>query len=233
VTIRGLVQASDLGAEVTLYELDLSMFGMGIVRLTPGHTGSGLISFQGEQYAPHPIEADGFELTTTGTLPRPDFLVSNVENTFTALVEQHDDLQGAILTRLRTYETYLDDGATPGPDMLPPDVYLLSQKAKHTDTEIQWVCVAQMDQEGVALPARQIVRDWCGHDTRVWDGTGFDYTNVTCPYTGPPKDEAGLPSDPWAEVFSKRLGTCCKARFGAKSVLPTRAFPGVARLRSR
>ncbi len=235
MTIRSHVQAFDLGAKVVLYELDLTEFGLGIIRLTPTtEDGGSAVSFGGEIYAPHPVNATGFELSVAGSLPRPTFTVSNLDNSFTALVEQNDDLHGGILTRIRTYERYLDSGPEPdGESKLPVEVYVLSRKTEHTQEKIGWSCAAQMDQEGVELPGRPIVRDYCGHETRRWTGAAFDYTNVTCPYVGQPKDENGNPCAPALEVFSKRLGSCCKARFGETAVLPTRAFPGVARLRQR
>jgi len=242
VTIRRHVQRFDLGARITLYELDLTVFGLGIVRIAPTTDGAGkAIGFGYENggeiiYAPHPVKAEGFELTSAGALPRPKFAVANLDNSFTALVEQNDDLHGGILTRIRTYDRYLNNGAEPDSNThLPLDIYQLSQKTAHTQERISWECSALMDQEGVELPGRPIVRDYCDHDTRVWNpATGaFDYANATCPYAGDPKDENGLPCAAADEVFSKRLVTCCQARFGANAVLPTRAFPGVARLRGR
>jgi lambda family phage minor tail protein L len=243
LTIRSHVQGFDLGARITLFELDLTVFDLGIVRITPTtNDGGSAISFGidplGEEiiYAPHPITAEGFELNGSGTLPRPTFTISNLDNSFTSLVEQNDDLHGGILRRIRTYSRYLNSGDEPdGNSHMPIDVYVLSQKTAHTREEISWNCAALMDQEGVQLPARPIVRDYCGHETRRWDMVRgeFDYSNVTCPYTGSPRDANGAPCSPEAEVFSKRLSTCCQARFGTTAVLPTRAFPGVARLRSR
>jgi lambda family phage minor tail protein L len=223
-----------MGARITLYVLDLTMFDLGVIHMTPTSENARAVSFGGEVYSPHPVDATGFELTTTGSLPRPTLAVANLDNSFTAMVELNDDLQGAILTRLRTFARYLDDGAEPDGNVhLPPDVYMLSQKTAHTQSQIEWQCAALMDQEGVQLPGRQVTRDYCDHVVRRWTGTTFDYANATCPYVGAPLDENGKPCDASAEVFSKRLDTCCKARFGATSVLPTRAFPGVARLANR
>jgi lambda family phage minor tail protein L len=236
LTVRGHVQAYNLGAKITLFEFDLTMFGLGVIRLTPGTTGSVAISFGDEMYAPHPIKADGFEMAAGGSMPRPTIMVANLDNSFTALVEQEDDLHGGIVRRIRTYDRYLDSGAEPDGDQhLPIDVYELSLKTDHSPEQIAWQMVARMDQEGVELPGRTIVRDYCDHDTRVWDPdtAAFDYTLATCPYVGDPKDVNGLPCAAAAEVFSKKLETCCIARFGAGAVLPTRAFPGVARLRTR
>lgn len=239
MTIREHIQAAALGEVVTLYQIDLTVFGLGVFYLTsaPDHD-SGLgevVSYQGQEYAPHPILAEGFELRGGGTLPRPKIAIANIDQSFTAMVEEHDDLHGGIVTRIRTYGRYLDGGADPGGGELPRDVYRISRKLEDDGDQIGWQLSALMDQEGVDLPGRPIIRDYCTHDTRVWNAATetFDYSIATCPYTGEPKDENGLPCAPEDEVFSKRLNTCCQARFGATAVLPTRAFPGVARLRMR
>lgn len=237
MTIASHIQGADLGARVVLYQLDCTVFNQGIFYLAPGTDGSTAVSFGGQVYAPHPIRAEGFEVTTNGPLPRPTFEVSNLDNSFTALVEQNDDLQGAILTRIRTYDRYLDSGAEPDGDThLPLDVFVLSQKTKHTRDVIGWSCAALMDQEGVQLPGRRIIRDYCDHTYRRWDAVGgtFDYTNVTCPYAGTDYfDEDGIATTAPFDACSKLLGSGCKARFGETGVLPTRAFPGVARLKMR
>lgn len=233
MTIRSHVQRPDLGRRVTLYEIDLTMFGLGYLYLAPGTDGGSAVSFGGQVYSPHPIKATGFEITTTGSLPRPQIVIANLDNSFTALVEGHDDLQGGIVTRIRTYGRFLDGGAEPdGNAHMPPDVYRLARKTKHTRQEIQWDMTALIDQEGQSLPGRKVVRDYCDQTYRVWDGAAFDYTNVTCPYAGTSyfdlNDDPTV--DPAEDVCSKRLGAC-KLRFGATAVLPTRAFPGVARIR--
>lgn len=236
MTIRQHIQGFNLGEPVVLYEFDLQEFGLGLFRLAPAPHGGQVISFGGQPYAPHPIDSEGWELTSAGSLPRPTVTVANLDNSVTALIEQNDDLHGAIVTRIRTYARYLDGGAEPdGNAHLPLDVYQLSLKVEHTQEQISWQLAALMDQEGVELPGRPIVRDYCDHGVRRWNAAtaAFDYTLATCPYVGAPKDENGQPCAPAAEVFSKRLVTCCQARFGANAVLPTRAFPGVARLRTR
>lgn len=236
MTIASHIQGFDLGGRVTLFQLDLTMFGLNVLHLAPGTAGATAVGYGGELYAPHPITAEGFELSTSGPLPRPTLQVANIDNSFTALVEQNDDLQGALLTRIRTYARYLDDGPEPDGDVhLPLDIYQLSLKTAHTRDVIQWDLTAMMDQEGVQLPGRQVIRDYCDHVTRRWDpdANAFDYSRATCPYTGIARDVTGAPCANADEVFSKRLSTCCQARFGVNAVLPTRAFPGVARLKAR
>ncbi|MFL6864109.1 MAG: phage minor tail protein L [Allosphingosinicella sp.] len=237
MSIHGHVQRFSLGARVTLYEIDLTAFGLGVIRIAPTtDQGGEAINFGGQTYAPHPVKAEGFALSTGGSLPRPKMAVANLDNSFTALVEENDDLHGGILTRIRTYSRYLDSGEEPdGNTHLPLDIFMLSQKTEHTPQQIVWECAAQMDQEGVELPGRPVIRDYCDHVVRRWDPVAgaYDYSLATCPFAGGPHDENGDICEPADEVFSKRLVTCCMARFGANADLPTRAFPGVARIRGR
>ena len=90
-----------------------------------------------------------------------------------------------------------------------------------------------MDQEGRKLPGRQVLKDACTHIYRFPDGMGdFDYTNATCPYVGTDYFEAtgASTNDPALDKCGKKLSDC-RLRFGQHGVLPTRAFPGVARVR--
>lgn len=233
-TIKSHIQAFDLGAEVTLFKLDLSMFGLADMFFTSGTTGSTSVVFDGETYAPYPIQAEGFELTGDGPMPQPTLTVANIDGIFTATVDSNDDLEGAILTRTRTYERFLDGAVDADPTAIkPPDVFILTQKTIDDGEQIQWVCSSAIDLEGVTLPARKMIRDYCNHDYRVWNGSAFVYTNATCPYNGTVYLDAQDVSTTAAnDVCGKRLGSC-RARFGAGAVLPTRAFPGLARVRAR
>jgi lambda family phage minor tail protein L len=149
-------------------------------------------------------------------------------------VELNNDLVGARRTRIRTYDRYLDGGPEPNGDAhLPLDVYEFSALETHDDEIVSWRLAALIDQEGVKLPGRQCVRDYCDHIVRREVNGAFDYTGATCPYSGVPRDVNGNVCAPEDEVFSKRLVTCCHARFGATAALPFRGFPGVARIRGR
>lgn len=233
MTIRGHVQKAALGTRVVLFHLDLSMFGVEDFYVTGGPDGGSAVSFGGQTFSPWPVQATGFE-TTTGKLPTPTFTLANLNSILDPIVEQNNDLVGAKLTRIRTYDRYLDDGAEPNGDAyLPLDIYELASLETHDGDVVSWRLAALIDQEGVKLPGRQCVRDYCDHVVRRWVNGAFDYSDVTCPYAGGPKDANGAACAPDKEVFSKRLSTCCQARFGETAPLPFRGFPGVARLKGR
>ncbi len=231
--IRSHIQSTRLGARVVLYHLDLSTFGLADFYLTGGPDGGEKVSYGGQVFDPWPIQAEGFE-QTTGKLPTPTVTLANVDGILDPIVEQNDDLIGARLTRIRTYDRYLDGGLEPNGDAhLTPDVYELVSLEGHDHQSVSWRLGALIDQEGITLPGRQCVRDYCDHVVRRYVNGAFDYTGATCPYTGGAKDENGVDCAPADEVFSKRLATCCQARFGATAALPFRGFPGVARLKGR
>jgi lambda family phage minor tail protein L len=184
VTIRGHVQRTALGARVVLFHIDLSTFGQDDFYITGGPKGGHAVSFGGQEFSPWPVQTDGFEVTT-GKLPTPTFTLANIHGVLDPIVEQNEDLIGAKLTRIRTYDRYLDDGVEPNGDAyLPPDVFEFSKLEQHDEEVVSWRLSALIDQEGVKLPGRQCVRDYCDHIVRRWTGAAFDYSRATCPYTG-------------------------------------------------
>lgn len=219
---------------VVLFRLDATNVGAGVIHFLKGSADSTPVSFGGQLYMPFDLQTEGFEWSGTGRLPTPNIRVANVNRDFSALVGSYDDLLGATLIRIRTFERFLD--GRPEADSsahFPIDHYRIERKVKHTKTMVEWELSAAMDQEGRLLPGRHILRDACTHAYRVWTGSSFDYGRATCPYTGgkyfrPNGQTTDIAAD---DRCGKRLSDC-KARFGATEVLPTRAFPGVARLRT-
>lgn len=235
MTLNTAVQTPAPGDRVTLYDLDATAIGGGYFRFTPDVVGPGQsVTFNGHVYAPLPVEADGFEWSGKGAAKRPTLRISNVQKAVAAAVISLGDLTGALITRTKTFRQYLDDGAEADPTQtFPPDIYFLERKTEHNKLNIQWELRSAMDVEGAKLPKRLAVRDYCSHRYRVFDPeTGdFDYSKVTCPYTGAASydiqhREVASPFD----LCPKSLAGC-RARFGQNAVLPTRAFPGMARIR--
>ena len=227
-------QRLEQDAIVTMFELDARNYGDGILRFAPYPVDGGPVRFNGYEYQPVPIKAEGFEWNGQGTLPRPTLTVTAMELAFLSLVISADDLVGAPVKRLRTYRRHLDDGTAPDPEALfPIDYYVIERKASQNRRQIQFELSVQMDQEGRMIPHRQILRDSCTHRYRWWDGAQYRYEGVTCPYSGSGEWEAdGSDALPGMgrDVCGKRLSDC-RLRFGQAGVLPTRAFPGVGRVR--
>lgn len=231
------VQKNDLGTQITLYQLDLTIFGDTVIYMVAGDEGDsvGTVSFGGFTYRPFPIIAEGFESSSDGPLPRPTLTVSNSNAIFTPLVNGYNNLKGATFRRIRTFERFLDGGVDPDPTaQLPTDEYIVTRKTKHTKTMIQWEMSSALDVQGTMLPARQIIREYCDHTYRFWNGSRFDYSKATCPFTdeGLFYNEKDQITTADKDRCGKRLGSC-KLRFGNNNPLPFRGFPGVSRIRVR
>ncbi len=66
------------------------------------------IVWQGNRYSSFPIEADGFEFSGKGAIPRPRLTVANITTLLSGVLSSYDDLVGSKVTRKRTFAKYLD-----------------------------------------------------------------------------------------------------------------------------
>lgn len=112
--ITELIQRLDADARVELFELDLTPIRKidDVDSHLYFHAGTsalgGPIVWQGKTYSPWPIQVEGFEMTTQGSLPRPRLKVANINGAIGALTDEFDDLVGAKLIRRETFAQYLD-----------------------------------------------------------------------------------------------------------------------------
>ena len=226
------LQASAVGDQVTLYQLDTTPLGGITYYFTASvSVDDQPIVFDGQTYFPIPMEAEGFELNGKGSFPRPRLRISNVNQVIQGAVIEFDDLLGSALTRIRTLRQFLDDGDNPNPEaFMPLDIYVVDRKSSQNKIFIEWELASVIDQEGIKLPRRQVLKDACTHIYRVWNANtlSFETNRVTCPYTASNYFTAAgaVTTDPALDRCGKRLSDC-RLRFGANSPLPTRAFPGV------
>jgi len=101
------------GEIIELFELDLSTgSAASSYQIFRWHSGLGdnlkELVWQGNRYLAFPIEAEGFEFTGKGAIPRPTLTVANITSLLSNAINQYDDLVGAKLTRKRTFSKYLD-----------------------------------------------------------------------------------------------------------------------------
>ena len=229
------IQKPSVGELVTLYQLDATKYGAATVwYFTQSVNGGAPVFFNSQEYTPIDIKAEGFDISTEGTMPRPKLAVSNVDNTLAAEVISYKDFLGCKLTRIRTLSKYLDGGSMADPTVeFPRDIYIIQQKVSQNKQAIQWELVAKTDLENLKIPKRQVLRDTCTHSYRYYSAGAFIYTDVSCPYTGASyfKASGAVTSDPAEDVCGRKLSDC-KLRYPLDSdQLPTRAFPMVARTR--
>lgn len=214
-----LLQRLDPGRIIELFELDLTVIG-GTDHFY-FHAGTNEVMspivWQGVTYQPFPVMADGFEISSRGTLPRPTMQVANVSGVISAAVMELDDLVGAKIVRRRTFAIYLDGqpGADPG-QHLPDDVFYIERKISENRAVVKFELASAMDLQGVQLPFRVIAVNACPWQYR---GEGCGYAGTS--YFDVLDQTVGSLA---LDVCSKKVSGC-KARFGVRGVLPFGGFP--------
>jgi lambda family phage minor tail protein L len=207
------------GAIIELFELQLNTAQHGTDDLYRFHAGTSLnnngsVYWNAYEYTPLPLEADGFEYSGNGQLPRPKIRVSNILSTITALLlTLPDGLEGARVTRIRTLARYIDAVNFPGgvspysPDPtaeFPREIYTIDRKTVENRAVVEFELAAAFDLAGISAPKRKCIANICQ----------WVYKSTECGYPG------ALPT------CLKTL-TDCKAHFGATAELPFGSFPGI------
>jgi len=217
------VQTLEPGALITLFVLDATEIGGGVVRFH-GHN-DGPLFWQGLEYSPWPIKAEGFARTSEQQ-PTPILSVGNVDGSISLLCMSYEDLVGAVLTRHRTFEKYLDavnfPGGNPSADPtqeFPSEVWFIERKAIETREVVEFELSSALDFNSVSLPGRQIIANQCP----------WTYRAAGCNYVGPPvATELDIAtSDPLLDKCGKKIGSC-KLRQWPDGVLNYGGMPAAA-----
>lgn len=239
MTIANEVQLLAPSAKVDLFDLDLSTIGTSSVERF--HCGTNQLKsnvvWQGHTYYAVVARAEGFAKSARGPTARPKFVIANLDGAFGNLLAQYDDLIGAKLIRRRTYLKYLDAVNFPGgtnptadPTAEVLEVWYVERKVSEKKLFVEMELAPPWDVQGISLPRRSIV-ELCTWIYRRWNGSSFDYTKATCPYTGASyfttTDQSTTAAN---DVCGKRISSC-KARFGAYAELPFGGFPGAGQIR--
>lgn len=228
------LQAIAPSAVIELLELELNVLQHGVAETYRFHAGSNLNSngeviWNGQNYLRFPVEAEGFEYSGNGQLPRPRIKCSNILGTITALLlNLPDGLEGAKLTRIRTLARYIDGANFPGgtnpygsPDPtaeFPREIYYVDRKTVETRDVVEFELAAAFDLAGVRAPKRQCIASICQ----------WIYRSTECSYTASTyfdENDSPVPTA-GADVCGKRLSSC-QRRFGTTAELPFGSFPGV------
>lgn len=236
-TITQAVQRLNPGAKVRLFDLDcrpITGGGTGDILHFHGYPDAGVITWQGVDFSPVPIETDGFE-KTGDQQPMPKVRIGNIGGAISTLCYQYQDLVNAELWVHDTYEQFLDGHSDADPTQEhPPELWIVSRKSADVGDYVEFELANPMDSGRVQLPRRQIVADVCSWITlgEQAPGSRSGYRGPSCGYTGGPvMDINDNPtSDPAADDCSGTL-RACKARFGTGE-LSYGSFPAAALTRS-
>lgn len=178
------------------------------------------VVYDGNTYTALPLQANGFELNTSGQLERPSITFANVGLAITGLTNTYEDLVGATVQRIRTLTTYLDGEPGADPDAYwGPDEWIVEQKTNENKLTVTFQLTVPFDLEGRSLPGRRLLREQCQWVYR---------SNIGCHYTGNQYWDANdVPQPSLADdACGKRLSSC-RLRFGSGSRLPFGGFPGL------
>lgn len=227
--IKSDVQKLEVDGAVELFELDSTVLG-GDVRLFHGHLQSGPIWWQGKQYEPWAIHAEGFLRTGEAQQGNPVLTVGNIGSdeagapligVITALYTRLGSLAGATLTVRRTTAKYLDainfPGGNPTADPTQEesvDVWLVQQMQKDSGADVEFLLSSPMAFDGFEVPAGKFTATVCQW---LWIG---GYRGPYCNYTGGRLfDEQGnATTDPTLDRCGGRLSDC-KSRFGEWEII--------------
>lgn len=209
-------------ALLEFFDVDLTPLGGDMLRF---HCGTNelrnSVLWKGNQYQPFPVSASGFEMSGTGTSNRPKFVVSNVSGLITGLINDFDDLVGAVVTRRLVFAKHLDSENFKGGNPLESHSqeilfrYIIERTVSIDSDFVAFELSLPCETDGAIIPARVIISDICS----------WQYRSVECSYVGGAcadfKDEPT--SDLTLDQCGKRLSSC-KLRFG-RGVLPFGGFP--------
>ena len=238
------LQALAPTAIIDLFEIHLDLDINGVQSTLRYHAGkNGLIAdiqFDSKSYPAVPVEVDGFEFTSKGTLPRPSLRVANANGAISSLLAQYNPL-GAKVIRIRTFAKFLDSAnfgqaqssqtedsnplATQGgnnlinqsnndtadPDAKMVETWYIDRVASENLQFVEFELTAKLDLTNLQLP-RRTVTEFCQ----------WKYRFRECPYKGDDcfdiddqliTDPSLSPEEKKAlDVCGKRLSSC-KVRF--------------------
>ena len=135
--------------------------------------------FQGKQFYGAPVVAEGFNLSSSGELPRPKLSITTREGMNDTAVAQFVSLKrafvqlghlvGAKVTRIRTFVKFLDaandiEGVAQEPDehaQFPKEIFYIDSKTVEDKKSIQFELSSVLDVQNFKLPGRLVLSTRC------------------------------------------------------------------------
>ena len=227
--IQTEIQKLEPSAIIELFEMKLTENVNGISTTFRYHAGTnelrGDIVFDSKTYEAFPIEVDGFEVTTKGSLPRPSMKIANASNAISALLLLYNPLKAQV-KRIRTCKKFLDSanfsGTNPTADptaKFEDEIWYIDRVANENPQFVEFELTSKLDLTNLALPRRQVL-----------EHCPWQYRGSECGYKGTRYFDLNDTSTTKAnDVCAKRYTSCAK-RF-TTGPLPFGGFPG-ARLQA-
>jgi lambda family phage minor tail protein L len=211
-------------AIIELFQMELTLAVNGVDSTFYYHAGTNELTadivFNGITYAATPIEVEGFEMTTKGTLPRPTMRVANANSAISALLVLYNPLQAKV-TRIRTCKKFLDavnfSGGNPTADptaKFEDEIWYIDRVAQENPQLVEFELTSKLDLLNLALPRRQVL-----------EHCPWKYRGAECGYTGKRYFDVNDNSTTAANDQCGKRYNSCALRF-TKGNLPFGGFPG-------
>jgi len=211
-------------AIIELFQMELTLAVNGVDTTFYYHAGTNELTadivFNGITYAATPIEVEGFEMTTKGTLPRPTMRVANANNAISALLVLYNPLQAKV-TRIQTCKKFLDavnfsgGNATADPTAKFEDqIWYIDRVSQENPELVEFELTSKLDLLNLALPRRQVL-----------EHCPWQYRGSECGYKGKKYFDVNDNSTTAANDQCGKRYTSCALRFTSGN-LPFGGFPG-------
>lgn len=183
MTFNNKVEQNTVQGFITLYELDARKLGGEIYRFH-GHN-DGAITWQGNDYQPISIKADGLEMRSDGKASSPTLVIHNdiggVAGALRVLCLRFGDFAGARLKVIHTLAEYLN---STDEQNYKVQHWYIEQKTNEANATTTFELSNPVDFEGLKIPVRQIT-NYCH-----WAVCGR-YRGEECGYLGTAMFTAG------------------------------------------
>ena len=198
------IQQTTVQGFITLYELDARKLGGEIYRFH-GHN-DGVIRWQGQDFHPITIKADGLEMRSDGKASTPKLSIGDkingIQGAVSALCRLYDDFARAKLTVTQTLQAYLDSHDAQN---YRQQEWYIEQKVSENPSLgiVEFELSNPVDFEGQKIPVRQITT-YCN------EAVCGRYRGEICGYTGTARfTHDGKPTDdPSLDRCSGLLAHC-------------------------
>ena len=221
-------------AIIELFEIRLNSDLHGSESVYRWHNGCsadlvGKIDWNSNSYFSVAIKTEGFEQSSSGSLPRPTLTIANTDSLITAVlldvnaVTAHNDLTGAEVRRIRTLKKFLDGESAADPNaQWPMEIWYIDRKSTENRDIVQFELASKFDLAGQFIPKRQLIANVCQ----------WEYRSSECSYTG--SNYWDVDDNSTGSLATDRCGkrlTSCKLRFGNNAELPFGSFPSAGKMR--
>lgn len=151
------VQQTALSAAVELFVIDATNTNLGNTKIYVQPSSSDTITFSGNQYVWMPVEIEGVSNSSSGPQPTPTLRMSNVNMEYLTTLVSFDDLLGAQVTYIRTFEKYLNNQN--GSERFSEVKFDIIQKTVQNKTTIEFSLGTLLDRDSLKIPGRRATSD--------------------------------------------------------------------------